>query len=1138
MPATTTLLGLVTPTQGTLSGTWGDTVNYGISDYVDIAVAGTLTLTNDGAVTLANTTGSSSGSSITSSLTGAGTVTAQFAIVKVTGTLTVAKVVTGPSYSKTYTVVNAATGGIVTFKASGQTGVSIAVGESAFVYFNGTDYVKVVGTATAGAAGGSNTQVQYNNAGVLAGITGATTNGTALTLVAPVLGTPASGVATNLTGLPLTTGVTGILPTANGGTNLGGATPFTANGVVYASSTSALATGSALTFDGTALAPDGTTRTLGTTALRWGTVYATAFADGTDQLVGSSGAQARFGYGAGWTSQAFAISGTENMRLTSTGLGIGTSSPDAKLQVQGTSGSSAYLRFGRYNGYSGGIEWRSYSASGGWDLKTGTGSNADLIFSRTEGSGNYIFNDANLGLGVTPSAWGSEYKVVQNGTTSFYNASNYGYSGLLFNAYNDNTNNRYVSTNRAGEYRFDVTTGNHAWFNAASGTAGNAITFTQAMTLDASGNLGIGTSSPAAKLSVLTTGAQLDVSTSASDVTFEGIDRSATSNAVAMRWYARNGDFIWNNGSYSERMRLDSSGNLGIGTTSPKLKLEVAGTDAAESGTATPNGAIIVGNPTASNSQNLTMGTLNGAGNHSWIQSRNSTQAAFYSLALNPSGGNVGIGTTSPAAKLDVNGSVRLPDGNEVGFGATNTTYWLGDSTNNWHRWFTSSSEQMRLTSTGLGIGTSSPSAKLTVANSGTGIPIIRLSGFNDSNNSNYSVIQFYNEDASGQGPNIAASIKALTTSNGNGSGGQIAFSTSTGAGTAGVEASETMRLDGSGNLGLGVTPSAWNSDYKAFNYGSAGLIYGRVGSKEVAFGTNWLRDSAASFVYAANGFASYYAQDSSNHIWYNAPTGTAGDAITFTQAMTLDASGNLLVGVTSQLVGAGSIKEVAVNGANGAVLSLGYGGTLGSYFFQNGNNTLVSNILNGYLSFSTNNTERARIDSSGNLLVGTTAKVYEGKISVSFDGNGGAGSQGIALIDTNASLSGDYALFSNSAGNVAGRITHNGTTTVAYTTSSDYRLKENIAPMTGALAKVAQLKPITYSWKDDKSSSEGFIAHELAEVCPQAVVGEKDAVDEEGNPKYQGIDTSFLVATLTAAIQEQQAIINSLKARLDAANL
>ena len=81
-------------------------------------------------------------------------------------------------------------------------------------------------------------------------------------------------------------------------------------------------------------------------------------------------------------------------------------------------------------------------------------------------------------------------------------------------------------------------------------------------------------------------------------------------------------------------------------------------------------------------------------------------------------------------------------------------------------------------------------------------------------------------------------------------------------------------------------------------------------------------------------------------------------------------------------------------------------------------------------------------------------------------------------------------------------------------------------------------LKPCTYKWNADGSNGEGFIAHELAEVCPQAVTGEKDAVDADGKPKYQGIDVSFLVATLTAAIQEQQAIIESLKARLDAANL
>ena len=111
-------------------------------------------------------------------------------------------------------------------------------------------------------------------------------------------------------------------------------------------------------------------------------------------------------------------------------------------------------------------------------------------------------------------------------------------------------------------------------------------------------------------------------------------------------------------------------------------------------------------------------------------------------------------------------------------------------------------------------------------------------------------------------------------------------------------------------------------------------------------------------------------------------------------------------------------------------------------------------------------------------------------------------------------------------------------TTATAYNTSSDYRLKNTIAPMTGALAKVALLKPCTYKWNVDGSDGEGFIAHELAEVVPHAVTGEKDAVDADGNPKYQGMDVSFLVATLTAAIQEQQAMIESLKARLDAANL
>jgi hypothetical protein len=264
-------LGLALPVQGELSGTWGNTVNNAITEYTNIAIAATLTLTNDGAVTLANTTGTDLATNIVSSLTGAGTVTAQFAIVRVTGTLTTAKVVTAPSYSKTYTVVNAATGGIVTFKASGQTGVSIAVGESAFVYFNGTDYVKVSSTVdtgvtsfsagTTGLTPNTATTGAVTLAGTLAvanGGTGVTTStgtgstvlSTSPTFVTPILGTPTSATLTNATGLPLTTGVTGTLPTANGGTNL---TSFTSGGVVYASSSSALATGSGLLFDGTNL---------------------------------------------------------------------------------------------------------------------------------------------------------------------------------------------------------------------------------------------------------------------------------------------------------------------------------------------------------------------------------------------------------------------------------------------------------------------------------------------------------------------------------------------------------------------------------------------------------------------------------------------------------------------------------------------------------------------------------------------------------------------------------------------------------------------------------------------------------------------------------------------------------------------
>ena len=126
--------------------------------------------------------------------------------------------------------------------------------------------------------------------------------------------------------------------------------------------------------------------------------------------------------------------------------------------------------------------------------------------------------------------------------------------------------------------------------------------------------------------------------------------------------------------------------------------------------------------------------------------------------------------------------------------------------------------------------------------------------------------------------------------------------------------------------------------------------------------------------------------------------------------------------------------------------------------------------------------------------------------------------------------------------GATVGSISVSGSTT-AYNTSSDYRLKHDISPITDALKKVALLKPCTYKWNLDGSEGEGFIAHELAEICPQAVTGNKDAtetyIDKDGNEQtrsvYQGIDVSFLVATLTAAIQEQQVLITQLTERISA---
>jgi hypothetical protein len=136
-----------------------------------------------------------------------------------------------------------------------------------------------------------------------------------------------------------------------------------------------------------------------------------------------------------------------------------------------------------------------------------------------------------------------------------------------------------------------------------------------------------------------------------------------------------------------------------------------------------------------------------------------------------------------------------------------------------------------------------------------------------------------------------------------------------------------------------------------------------------------------------------------------------------------------------------------------------------------------------------------------------------------------------MTVSNTRSTAATDYSILFYRNGSIVGSV-QTSLSATSFVTSSDYRLKENIAPMTGALSKVAQLNPVTYDWKAG-GSSQGFIAHELQAVVPDCVVGDKDEVDADGNIKPQGVDTSFLVATLTAAIQELNAKVDAQAVRI-----
>jgi hypothetical protein len=291
--------------------------------------------------------------------------------------------------------------------------------------------------------------------------------------------------------------------------------------------------------------------------------------------------------------------------------------------------------------------------------------------------------------------------------------------------------------------------------------------------------------------------------------------------------------------------------------------------------------------------------------------------------------------------------------------------------------------------------------------------------------------------------------------------------------------------IDAAGNLGLGVTPNDWSGGVaKGLNIGTY-TAFGQGSGGEFIAGQNFVHVGSHSYTYKTNFYATRYEQQSGAHKWYIAPIGTAGDPIIFTQAMTMDASGNLLVGQAT--TGYQDSNSASIQNATGM--------------------NLVVNHLTGTASGS----------------------------GFAFFGYAGVG---------------------------IGSITQNGTTAVAYNTTSDHRLKENVRPANAA--RFNDIEFVDFEWVDGRHDC-GVIAHQLQSVYPDLVLGEKDAtevrqveispaipavLDEEGNEVTQAVEAVFedqtfqiyqqvnyigLIGRMGTRIQLQDKAIAALEARLAA---
>jgi len=342
---------------------------------------------------------------------------------------------------------------------------------------------------------------------------------------------------------------------------------------------------------------------------------------------------------------------------------------------------------------------------------------------------------------------------------------------------------------------------------------------------------------------------------------------------------------------------------------------------------------------------------------------------------------------------------------------------------------------------------------------------------------------------------------------------------------------SEQMRIDSSGNVGIGTTSMANKLEV-------VGTIQANVSANTASY------TQAFNITNAVNADFNVHLKTNSTSIGSSTTTPlsfhTGGSA---NPRMTIDASGNVGIGLTTSpvnsnseqgvfLAGADTTQSVIASNSTPLVINrVSTGGNDRDCLELRNNGILRGNIgaigaANG-MFFKTGTSEAMRIDSSGNVMVGTTSNRpaefllpqgfairadVKGQIQSTVDGNT------CGFLNRNSS---DGNIFNfRRQGSDVGNISVT-TTATAFNTSSDYRLKENITAISDAITRLKTLKPYRFNFKSDTSKTvDGFLAHEVTAV-PEAITGTKDEVDSDNNPVYQGIDQSKLVPLLVAAVQE-----------------